>query len=183
MKDEHREYLKWLTETTNKYRGEFANQAIVIEQIIEEFLSHYFISDVKEEEKRLHFHQLILGSIDVTFSQKINMISEIGKKFLPSNFDKYKPLFSKIDKLRKKRNEFAHSKIDGQEKTILLHYQERDKLYLLKLDKYKIKQTVFEISILENLLKDYWDITVELNAMLNEYLVFIKALPSDISTK
>lgn len=88
MTTQEKEYFIWLTNTTDKYRGLFINRSIAVEQIIEEFLSWYFADN--NSEKRIHFHELVLNNIDLTFRTKIKMFTDIVNNFLTSEFDKYK---------------------------------------------------------------------------------------------
>jgi len=75
MTQQEKDYFIWLTNTTDKYRGLFINRSIAVEQIIEEFLSWYFADT--NSEKRIHFHELVLNNIDLTFRTKIKMFTDI----------------------------------------------------------------------------------------------------------
>lgn len=168
MNNEETTYLRWLNTTVNDYRGKFINQAIFVEQIIDEFLSYYFIPN--SEDIRLQFHQLVLSSIDITFSQKINIFTKIADNFLPSKYEEYKQYLSKIEKLRHKRNEFAHSKIDARKESIKRNQSVRDKLFLLKLKDFQMKETILEIKILENQYSEFGELITKLAEMLNMYI-------------
>lgn len=176
MTPQENDYFIWLTNTTDKYRGLFLNRSIAVEQIIEEFLSWYFAD--KNSEKRIHFHELIFNNIDLTFRTKIKMFTEIVNKFLPPEFDNYKQLLTKLDNLRSKRNEFAHSKIDSRPESLSLNHQIRDKIHLIKLKDFKLKQVVLEIEILERQFDEYGQLVEDLAKMLTEYITSRQALSS-----
>lgn len=179
MIEEEKKYLFWLSNTTNNYRGQFTNTAIIVEQIIDEFLCWYFIGS--NEDKRMYFYELILGSIDMTFSQKIRIFTKIVSTLLSNDFDKYKNLLPKLEVLRKKRNEFAHSKIDSRPTSINNNYLEREKIHLLKVSDFEIKTIILDISILERQLNEYGQLAEDLSELLKEYIASETALPSESS--
>lgn len=176
MTPQEKEYFIWLINTTDKYRGLFINRSIVVEQIIEEFLSWYFVDN--NSEKRIHFHELVLNNIDLTFRTKIKMFTDIVNKFLTPEFDKFKQLLTKLDNLRSKRNEFAHSKIDGRPESLTSNFLTRDKIHLIKLKDFKIKQVVLEIDILERQFNEYGQLVEDLSELLEEYIASRQALSS-----
>ncbi len=172
MNEQEKEYLFWLTTTTDKYRGIFMSRAISAELIIDEFLTWYFVEN--NEYKRIHFQQLVLSSIDMTFSQKIKMFTEIVSKFIPSEFSKYQEYLSKIEALRIKRNEFAHSKIDSRPQSITNNHQVRNKLHLIKLKDYQLRQTILEIDILEIQFNEFGQLVEDLANLLKKFIIYIQ---------
>ena len=175
MTQQEKEYLIWLTNTTDKYRGLFINRSIVVEQIIEEFLSWYFADN--NMGKRIQFHELILNNIDLTFRTKIKMFTEIVNKFLPPEFDKYKQLLNKLDNLRSKRNEFAHSKIDSRQNSLTENHETRNKLHLIKIKDYNLKQTILEVDVLERQFSEYGQLIEDLSKLLKGYIASRQVLP------
>jgi len=176
MTQQEKEYFIWLTNTTDKYRGLFINRSIAVEQIIEEFLSWYFADT--NSEKRIHFHELVLNNIDLTFRTKIKMFTDIVNNFLTPKFDKYKQHLTKLDNLRSKRNEFAHSKIDSRLNSLTSNFLTRDKIHLIKVKDFKLKQVILEIDILERQFDEYGQLVEDLAELLKEYIASRQALPS-----
>jgi hypothetical protein len=176
MTAEELEYYNWLNKTTDNYRGLFVSMAIPIEQIIEEFLSWYFVGI--DENKRIQFHTLIMGSIDMTFSQKIKMFTEIVNKFLPKEFDDAKKLLTKLDNIRHKRNDFAHGKADLRIDRVSIRIHIRDRLNLIKVKDYRIVESELLITELDKQLSDFDDVKESLALFLNKYVDSAKALSS-----
>jgi hypothetical protein len=171
-----KEYFIWLTNTADKYRGLFINRSIAVEQIIEEFLSWYF-ADINSE-KRIQFHELVLNNIDLTFRTKIKMFTDVVNNFLDPEFGKYKLILTKLDNLRSKRNEFAHSKVDSRPESLTSNYLTRDKIHLIKLKNFKLKQIVLEVDILERQFDEYGQLVEDLAKLLKGYIVSRQALSS-----
>lgn len=117
--DEIIEYIK-------KGRGEFISGCVDIEHLLGESISQFFLKD--NPKKQEIFHELILDTTFLSFSQKKNILRLIMKKY-PDEFKKNteeerKDFFKKLDNLIKKRNAFAHGEIiiDLNANTVILQY-------------------------------------------------------------
>jgi hypothetical protein len=106
------------------------------------------------------------------------MFTDIVNNFLSPDFDRYKHVLAKLDNLRSKRNEFAHSKIDSRPESITANFLVRDKVHLVKLKNFKLKQVVLEIDILERQFDEYGQLIEDLTNLLKGYIDSQQALPS-----
>jgi hypothetical protein len=92
-------------------RGSYLAHVIPIEEIVKDIISHHFCS---EERRRLQLISLILHGRDFTFSSSIEILERILTSY-PEVQNKYPNIRRELDKIRRLRNELAHSELDTSE--------------------------------------------------------------------
>lgn len=169
LSQEESEFLLWLENKLDSYRGKYANLAIKLELTIENLISFHF---TETEEKQNQFQELILKSREFSFSIKTDLLRKIFKDLYPGLYKLYNTDLNTIDKIRSKRNDMAHALAEGRQEILTLHKDKKDLLFLTKIKGYKL------VSIQLN--------TQELDAQLKEgYIIFEKLnkLYSELSSK
>jgi len=109
----------------NKIRAPFLLQAIGIDVLISEIISHHFIS---EEDNRKLFISLIMGPGYLSFASKIKILKELLKLRYPNLEEKYPKLINKLEKVRNFRNKIVHSMLHNPDEYLKKKYTDRIEL-------------------------------------------------------
>ncbi len=166
MTKEEREYHRWLTQTMNKYRGEFIDIAIYMERSIVQILNLYFIG--ADWLKIRHFNELI--SQDLTFEMKTRLFQKLIKgNILPEELEIQPEIIHEIDEFKKLRNKFAHVQIDGRVEKIAERTNVRDRLNLLTFKGYDFHEEELIVNDLAFQLVDFNKLSIKLIKISNKY--------------
>lgn len=95
------------SELAAQRRGIIIEKTIELEKIIELRIGYYFC---KDEDKRQELEDLVLSSLN--FSSKIRILVSLYKSHSPDIFKLWPRLEKDLERIRKYRNELAHSWLD-----------------------------------------------------------------------
>jgi hypothetical protein len=105
-------------------RGSYLGHVIPIEEIVKDIVAHHFCS---EERRRLQLISLILHGRDFSFSLAIEILEKILTSY-PEVQNKYPRIVKELDKIRRFRNDLAHSELDTSEEFLSKNLKETIRL-------------------------------------------------------
>jgi hypothetical protein len=97
-------------------RTKIIYHAIHLEALVGEIIAWHFCPN---EEKHLWFDSLIFQKGEISFSTKISILHELLKQFYPDIYAATPGLITRLNNIRKLRNEFAHAELVLEEKKLL----------------------------------------------------------------
>jgi hypothetical protein len=97
-------------------RSHILYEAIALEGMVDQVIAWHFCPN---EEKHIWFSSLIFRKGEVTFSKKIEILETILKQFYPDINADMPGLVTRLQNIRKIRNEFAHSELVLDEDKLL----------------------------------------------------------------
>jgi hypothetical protein len=126
MNREDEKYLKWLMETYQVILAAYLNKTALIEDKIDEIISECFLEKSKNKWKYIN---IILS--DIPFGSKTKKIERSLKETQPELAKSFlnEKLSDRLEKIRKRRNIFAHSILNRNPK--YLSKKRKDEIALL----------------------------------------------------
>lgn len=121
------EQLNRVFNLSKEIRGSFLDQAIPIEMLIDDIISHHFCP---EEARRIFFFSITTP--EISFSNKIKILETILKNSYPDLIEKHSELFREIRKVKDFRNRIAHSILDTTDAFLKKKYGDRIRLEFYK---------------------------------------------------
>lgn len=99
-------FVKYSDLAANR-RGLIIEKTIQLEKVMDLRISYYFC---KDESKREELDNLVLSNLN--FASKIQILVTLYKQYSPEIFELHPRLEKDLEKIRKFRNELAHSWLD-----------------------------------------------------------------------
>lgn len=97
-------------------RTQIIYHAIHLEALVGEIIAWHFCPN---EEKHLWFNSLIFQKGEISFSTKITILDQLLKQFYPDIYAATLGLITRLNNIRKLRNEFAHAELVLEESKLL----------------------------------------------------------------
>jgi uncharacterized Fe-S cluster-containing protein len=109
-KESYMKRFNRITKLDHQIRAPFIVDAIIIDGLVSDIIASHFCDDTSNREE---LFSLVLNGGEISFSQKIGMLSRIMKKHYPNMLRQAPKLIDTLEKIRKFRNRMAHAMYDS----------------------------------------------------------------------
>ena len=129
---ELRSALDHMYKLATQIRGQFIDQALWMERLIEDAIVVEFFPSEADIPHRFKLLSFVLSVQDLTFSTKISILKDLLKYKHKGIFDNHPGLFKKLEKILQLRNQLAHSTLDTTKEFLSNRYEDRIQLFIFK---------------------------------------------------